>query len=911
MTARGLMLAAALLAACWSAADENPRVLARESYEAFLRMAPPDDPRRASALRRLADLELERAERVQLEGDDLDAARPIYDNAVRIYRDLLAGFPDFEGNDAVHYQLARAYEQRGDIDRAVAELGELITRYPDSKYLIESHFRRGEARFSAGDYDLAAEAYAAILAREDAAESTFYQQALYKLGWSHLRLGEYAPGMDRFLALLNHELAPQGAYQRDRHAALAAGKAALIDDALRATSLSASYLGGVSGLRELLERGHAPGFEFLLYRDLGAHYLQHERFSDAAESYAAFVRDYPNDTHAPHLQLEVIETYRAAGFAERELAAKEAFVERYALTDRDGYWARHAREDSGEIVAALKLHLTELSAHYHALAQDTPDAVDRAERYYRLWLASFPADQNAPETHFLLAELLFAHERFESATQAYEATAYDYGAHPRAAEAGYASLLAYDAHEETLPPTERAAWQRRGIDGALRFSASFTQHAEANNVLVDAAERLFRLGDLPAARAAAMTLIEREPPAHDAHRRTAWTVTGHADFDSGEFAAAEYAYLEVLALSAPDDPARGDLTERLAAAVYKQGEQQRDGGDLAAAVEHFARVAQVAPHAAIRATADYDAAAALIALKDWTRAAGALQAFRATHPGHALGGEVTRNLAAVYLEDGRAADAANELDRIAADAANDAETRRGASQQAAGLYREAGDRARERANLRYYLDTLTRDLDETVDARERLAALALEDGDALARERLLREIVASHDQAAAPTARSRSAAASASLVLADAGWDAFVAMRLVVPLAQSLREKKAAMEALLDAYGAAAGYGDSAVTTAATFRIGELYREMAAALMDSERPPQLNELELEEYEFLLEDEAFPFEEKAIEVHEANARRSAQGVYDDWVRKSFATLARLLPARYAKFEKGERYATLSP
>jgi hypothetical protein len=35
------------------------------------------------------------------------------------------------------------------------------------------------------------------------------------------------------------------------------------------------------------------------------------------------------------------------------------------------------------------------------------------------------------------------------------------------------------------------------------------------------------------------------------------------------------------------------------------------------------------------------------------------------------------------------------------------------------------------------------------------------------------------------------------------------------------------------------------------------------------------------------------------------------VYDAWVRKSFDQLALLMPARYAKFEKGETFATLSP
>ncbi len=51
--------------------------------------------------------------------------------------------------------------------------------------------------------------------------------------------------------------------------------------------------------------------------------------------------------------------------------------------------------------------------------------------------------------------------------------------------------------------------------------------------------------------------------------------------------------------------------------------------------------------------------------------------------------------------------------------------------------------------------------------------------------------------------------------------------------------------------------------------------------------------------------AFPFEERAIEAHQVNARRAAQVSYDAWVRQSFERLAALSPARYAKQEQGER------
>ena len=52
---------------------------------------------------------------------------------------------------------------------------------------------------------------------------------------------------------------------------------------------------------------------------------------------------------------------------------------------------------------------------------------------------------------------------------------------------------------------------------------------------------------------------------------------------------------------------------------------------------------------------------------------------------------------------------------------------------------------------------------------------------------------------------------------------------------------------------------------------------------------------------VLEEEAFPFEEKAIEVHEKNLELMASGIYNAWIEKSLGELAVLVPGRYAKFE----------
>jgi len=52
---------------------------------------------------------------------------------------------------------------------------------------------------------------------------------------------------------------------------------------------------------------------------------------------------------------------------------------------------------------------------------------------------------------------------------------------------------------------------------------------------------------------------------------------------------------------------------------------------------------------------------------------------------------------------------------------------------------------------------------------------------------------------------------------------------------------------------------------------------------------------------LLEEQAYPFEDNAIDIHEQNIRRAREGIFDEWVKRSYEALKALLPGRYRKEE----------
>jgi len=872
-----------------------------ESYREFLELASDDPVLRAEAMRRLADLEIEIAEEAG------DGAREALSGSVELYLELLESYPDYAKNDLVLYQLARAYEARGDMERAVETLERLVNEYPNAAHYDEAQFRRGEALFVDGRYADAEEAYRKLLERGP--ETGFYAQALYKHGWSVFKQDRYEEAIASFLALLDIEL---GADPEIDSAAVYAAKSRagqeLVDDTLRVLSIGLSYLEGpASASRVLAARGPRP-YAYIVFLGLGDLYVEQERWHDANAAYSAFVEHDPWHAKAPLLGIRALDALARGGHADLVLDGKRAFVERYG--PGSPYWQRFTFEEQPEVVAHLKANLTDLATHHHAEAQRTgaPEEYAAAARWYRTYLASFPDGDDAAATNFLLAEVLFESGAYREAADEYERTAYAYPFHDKGAEAGYAALLAYARHEETLAGGAKAEWHRRGIDSALRFAATYPAHPEAPTVEVDAAERLFALGELEAARDVAMRVLARTPEVDARLARVAWTVAAHAEFDLERYAEAEASYLRLAALVPSDDPGRADLVERIASSIYKQGEQAEARGDDRAAVEHYLRVGTAAPESPIRANAEYDAAAALIRLEEWSRAASVLEAFRRRFPEHALAGDVAAKLAVAYLEAGEPARAAAELERVADGDGGD-DVRRDALWRAAELYAESGDALGASAAFARYVERYPSPIAAAVEARLRLAELAASRGDRAEELRWLASIVEADASAGSErTERTRLVAARAQLTLAEPLRDQFRAVRLVAPLERNLALKRERMERALEAYGKAADYGFVEVTTAATYEIAELYHTLGKDLLESERPAELAPDELEQYEILLEEQAFPFEEQAIEVHELNAARTADGVYDEWVRKSLDALAELMPARYAKSEIGESFVS---
>jgi len=828
---------------------------------------------------------------------DLDRAGPL--EAIKLYDELLAKYPSYPFRDQVLYQKARAYDELGRTEESMQVMEELVGADPHSRFADEVQFRRAEHFFIRRKFRDAERAYTAIVQKGQASE--YYELALYKLGWALYKQEFYEEALHQYLALLDYKVS--SGYDFD--AKHEEPEQRRVEDTFQVVSLSFSYLGGPEVIGEYFASNGHKGYEDRVYRYLGEFYLTKLRYQDAAKVYNGFVALYPFHAAAPRFSMRTIEIYEKGGFPKLVLDSKKQFASQYGL--HAGYWTHFDVSKSPEVLSYLKSNLTDLANHYHAQYQDASQAKEKpanyaeALRWYREFLSSFHEDALAARMNYQLADLMVENHDYALAAREYEHTAYDYPAHPQAAAAGYAAIYAHREYLKVVSTEAKDAALRETVDSSLKFADAFPQHDQAAVVLGAAAEDLYGIKEFVAARASGQKLLERFPNAAAPVRRSAWLVVAHSSFDLAQYADAEQAYTHVLGATAQDDASRQGLLDDLAASIYKQGEQANQAADYRTAANHFLRVKQAAPASKIAAAAQYDAGAALIRLQDWSAAAQVLDEFRRAYPQHELQKEATKQIAMAYEKAGQLSQSAGEYERVAAESQN-GELRAEALLQAADLYQQSKSADHALEVYSRYVAQFPKPLEAAVETRSRMAAIYKDKNDQAQYQKQLEEIVRSDAAAGAErTDRMRNLAARAALVLSEQTFDRFAALKLVQPFDRSLQEKQRGMDAATRSFGALVAYEVGEVTAAATYYMAEIQANFGQSLNESERPARLTGSALQKYEEQLEQEAFPFEEKAIAVHEKNLELMRRGVYNSWTQKSLARLAALKPGRYAKAE----------
>lgn len=865
--------------------DISPAEVARRYQQLFQSS---DEPAvRIDALNRLTNI---RNRTGQDLGFSPEEEERVYGEVLSSYEAIL-GKGSFGGRlDELLYQMAKAHAFTGQSEQSIERLKQLVGLYPQSPLVPEARFRIAESDFSAGQFAEAESGYRALINSGNA--GALKAKAQYMLGWSQFKQG--APAWARagrtFLSVLDEFLPDAQSLQNPQTSAVDT-----IDDTFRALALMAARNEGPDTLVAWLEADTPRHWAYLLFDRLADLYAVKGDYEASVSANQRFVRYHPDHPKNPAFMAQIAAVWEQAGKPDKVRAAKADYVAMFgappsyqALSEPDqARWRSFSRR-------LADFHYTQgtlaLAQNDEAVGQG---AFSAAATYYESLASRI---ESAGQILRLAGDARLQAGEYLGALLDYQEAAYQSDNYPEAVDAGWAALVLLRDGLEGDRRTAEFRPDLATVSAELdRFTRSFPDDSRLPGLTADLASRWFASGNPESAlNYAGQTVTNSKASALE--RYAAWLVIAKVRQSQGEYALAERAWTQSLQVMPEKDKndSESNAKRQLATVIYRQGEAAAERGDVTGAVEYFTRIEAVLPGSEIAVKGRFDAANSLLKAGQWALAIEQLRLFRTRFSDHELAAGISDKLVHAYVASDQPVLAANELLSAASTAAEPWPLQL----KAAELFHGAGDQDnRDRLYLSYLkTNPSAEDAGQHLQLqtmRHRLVKSGDGPGD------LRSAMVASELASPWHSDESLAWSARAALVLGARDAATFASIPLSQPLADSLDRKQRALESARARFLEAEQLGGEAVRSETLFRRAELYRVLAQDLMTSSVPLDLNELEAMQYQMLLEEEAFPFEEKAIGLHSDNHRRLANHGYDAWIGKSLGVLAELNPGRYSR------------
>ncbi|MBO9488843.1 tetratricopeptide repeat protein [Endozoicomonas sp. G2_1] len=1002
----------------------------RAIYQTMLAMEPSENVR-AQMKYRLAELNTEYFEQQILPAENSRQLANVdfeLDRLITSYQQLLADYPTRAENEQILYQLAKAFELKGELDNSLTVNQTLLDQFPATRHRAELLFRQAEHYYNLQDYSAALALYQKVL---DAPENQNYQlNSRYMSGWALFKANRLTEANQMFIQVLARLVATSltrigqeqvvAANQQGTDLAsetlatdkptsdilafemLEKAQQSLARDTQRILTISLSQQVQAKSLVTLLDdyyRQHSvaselaglASIEHVLFQGL-ARFLQEKQLEyDAEKAYLAYIERRPKNIWASRFQLALIDLANQRGDYPKVRELQQSFVNNYGLNSE--FWADISLEDRVSVLPKLLDFSYQHGRRLYAAAQDivqglTQDkaqasnennqqsnqpsqrqlAFAEAARWLAQYLASaaYVTELSAIDVNVkkLLAERDLYQDRYLFADASYEAGDYQaaltnyqrlaYSLEPQNSleqvkspehlkikrESAYATTLVIrDLLAQTQQKSEKANGfvalenQRNQLDRQFidSYPSDERAHVLASKAAQDAFERkdyevVFYYSDfLLTAHGInqADALAKINPRANFTNRteqlssaalkqvQIANELIANSHYQQGAYQQAEQSYWLALSyLPRKHQNAankRVEIKELIASSIYQQGEALKSTQPLQA-VEQWLRLTKLMPKSRYRINAQFDAANLLLAAKKWQAANEVLLSFQQSFPKHEYSDSIPAKLANSYQALGQFNEAAKQL-TVMQKATKDQALKRELQYEIADNYLKAGDLAQAIIQFRTYAHSYPEPFAIAQEVRFKMSEFYRQTKEPNKRYFWYRKLLSFHrkqadKQSVKVQARSTYLASLSALELGQAHQQSFARVKLKLPLNKSLKQKQKSLKQALNYYQQVFDLALADFVPQANYQIANMYQQLASDVLQSQLPKGLDELAQEEYKILLEELAYPFEEQAITLHQTNAERAWQGLYGDWIAKSFAALAKLEPAKYDKTEQRE-------
>ena len=870
--------------------ESEARLRSIELYKSLLKRFPENrNDYMAEASFRLAELLFE-TERVRIQkfldekGEAADP-KPDFHRAIEAYQALIDRFPRHPLVEDALYGLAYCYTEQGDADRAAGWYSRLIDLYPDTRYALEISMRLGEYYFDKENLEEAIVHYR-IAAKSD--NNTFKDKAIYKLGWCYYNLDRYEEAIDTFFSLLDLDAKPEPS----------AGS--LVDESISIIARAYAEKGGTPALaKKLSSRPRDSRAPAILFR-LADLYKERSLYPEAIGTFRTYIKRYPGGKDLPAVLAHLIESYHIQGDTAAALNLAESYPE---ILGPDSPWYAGARETArGEAIAAILENLETSAERRRARFQagGTKKELEKAladlGKYGRITSGREPCDIQYLKGLTLADMNAYPEAALTLNTLAERETC--------AGRAETAAIRSFDFQTDVYNRTKTVDLSILGKTVSILEEAA-PQNPATPKAILTLARISLNSARYQETRRHLSHLIRKYPSSRES--AGARLLMAKTFFKENDFKQASAWFREAWRKS--DDPEdRTEAKKLLIYSLFKNAEELSRQKKPSDAAERFESIYRRFPDSDVAQVSLYNAGQTYRNMGLEMKATSLFEELAGAYKKSDLASEALTTSVHILRALGAPVRAAEDSLALAGRSSGD--DRISALIQSADLFAEGQAFARA-ASLRALA---VKEAPEPIERRSRQLLLMGENLDSAGMwvKALEKYVEVIRIQKENPLSeRLAPDAARSQLHIAEESYSRYRKLRIEPPLDKTTVRKRILLQEVIGNFVEAGKYNIAEVSTASNYYIGLALEEFKDSILNSPKPDGLTPQELEEYALLLQEKAYPFEEKALKAYRINVDRAVVlQILNPWIEKSYQRLANLAPWAFEREEKVSYPLTLA-
>ncbi len=841
---------------------------AEKSYKSYLLSEGVNNENRKNALQRLAEIQL-----------DITVSKPVDSksgytkNSINVFKKRLKDYPKDKNNDRIYYQLANAYAITGDDRGKVSTLEKLTDNYPESKYYIESMFRLGESYITKSQFVDAELALTSVIAEDET--SKFRKNALFKRAWSRYKQLQYEEALDDYNKLLAFYPSGSSSNRADQE---------FLNNIYKVYGVCVSYLGITDTLSSLSDSIKSDDTRYYIYSNLSKLLSKQDRSLEAASVLEIYLKN-ENNTHANNVITSLSNIwlkYRNREFAMNKLLSLE-------------FNSAEKAKDLGlskSTLGVLTNNLVLVSEFYHSIYQKVKKEnkgvyLNNAIKAYSRLINNYKY-KKIDKYHFLYAELLNESKSFIEAITVYKQVISQYKG------SSYKNKSAYSLLSLTNKLFRNNKITKQEYTDLNNNYLKYLSNKKAYGLLLSYSEYLYN----NSLYLQAVAIIEEVKVGKKNNLSKLMFIHAASYFEIKEYALSEKNYRLIKNMKGRHK----NVDKRLALAIFKQADMHKEKLLFDLAIRKYDEIYKNRLDTETILLSKLEMSGLYMRIGKWGAAEKQLNFIRNTYKKSKFSNDITRMLSIVYLNSNKYKLAAAEFESIHSFGASQ-QLQKSALWQSAELYEKGGDYWSSVRTFKRYIKRYKQPISLNVEAQHKLTEVYAKLNLNNKRQYWLNKIIKTTDNSGSKsTERMKYLASNASIVIAREEYKHFSSIKLTIPLKVSLRKKKKVLKSAIASLKNVNKYKRYDHISESIYWIAETYYTFSENLMKSDRPKNLSEVELEQYNILLEDQSIPFEDQAIRYFIQNTKSSTNEVYSEWKNKSFEKLSTIYPTKYMRAEK---------